>query len=420
MMAAAALAVATLLVVSAVLTAAWESVSHLGRSHVRTLEEEGFTGSDALVSLREREVGAKIAVRLLAGICDLSAVAVLALSGAAGWGLLSPWAGAAVGIGVVLVFGDLLPHAFAARFPVRIALTTAPMLLRVTRVTHPLTRWVAKLEDRPVDDVEGRSSELRDLEAIQKIGEEEGVLEASENLLVERAFRIDELTAWDVMVPRVEIFAWKEALTLGEIVDELAGVPYSRVPVYSDSVDDVTGIVYVREAYERISRGDRDATLGSIAREPFFVPGSLSLTQLLQDFQNRRIHLGIVADEFGGTDGLVTMEDILEELVGEIQDETDREEEAIVTVSDETVECSAQVDVRELEEALDVSLPKVDHRSLNGFILEELGQVPPEGESFRRSGVRFDILEATETQVLRVRLTKLANGHGEEEEAVED
>ena len=117
--------------------------------------------------------------------------------------------------------------------------------------------------------------------------------------------------------------------------------------------------------------------------------------------------MGIVADEFGGTDGLVTLEDVLEELVGEIRDETDIEEEEVVRLSEVALECDAGVDVRELNEALDVILPKAEHRSLNGFILEELGQVPDPGTHFEREDVRIDILEATETQVLRARLTKL-------------
>jgi CBS domain containing-hemolysin-like protein len=233
------------------------------------------------------------------------------------------------------------------------------------------------------------------------------VLEASENLLVERAFRLDELTAWDVMVPRVDIFAWREERRLEEVVDELADVPYSRVPIYRDSVDEVIGIVYVREAYERFTRGERDLTLRDLAREPFFVPGSLSLVQLLQDFQARRIHMGIVADEFGGTDGLVTLEDILEELVGEIVDETDLDEEEIVRVADDVVECDASVDIRDLDELLGVTLPQREHRSLNGFILDELGQVPAAGQGFQTDGVQIDILESSETQVLRARLTRL-------------
>ncbi len=117
--------------------------------------------------------------------------------------------------------------------------------------------------------------------------------------------------------------------------------------------------------------------------------------------------MGIVADEFGGTDGLVTLEDVIEELVGEIRDETDVEEEEIVRLSDDALVCDAGVDVRELNEALDVALPKAEHRSLNGFILEELGHVPIEGAVFEREAVRIEILEATETQVLRARLTKI-------------
>jgi len=267
---------------------------------------------------------------------------------------------------------------------------------------------MARLEERIAGGNEdGLSSEKRELREMQELGEEEGVLEASENLLVERAFRLDELTAWDVMVPRVDIFAWKDDLTLEEVVERLPDVPFSRVPVYAESVDDVTGILYVREAYERVARGDRSVRLRDLARAPFFVPGSLSLAQLLQDFQARRIHMGIVADEFGGTDGLVTLEDVLEELVGEIHDETDVENEEMVQVSPLSLEVDAGIDVRDIDEALDVSLPEAEHRSLNGFILEELGQVPTAGTTFERTGVLIEILEATETKVVRARITKL-------------
>jgi CBS domain containing-hemolysin-like protein len=349
-----------------------------------------------------------MSVRLLTAVFDLSSLGVIALTGVSTWGMASPLFSTIIGVVLVLLVADLIPHILAARRPVRLALSSAPMLLRVARMTRPFTAPFTRLEDRLGGMDESLTTEHRELLELQEIGEEEGVLKESENRLVERAFRLDELTAWDVMVPRVDIFAWKEELTLQDIVAELAAVPYSRVPVYRESVDDVTGIVYVREAYERFVRGDREVALGELARDPFFVPGSLSLTQLLQDFQARRIHMGIVADEFGGTDGLVTLEDILEELVGEIRDETDVEEEEIVRVSDGVVECDAGVDVRDLDDALGVALPKVEHRSLNGFILEELGRVPPAGESFERAGVRIEVLAATETQVLRARLTKLA------------
>jgi putative hemolysin len=399
-------AVAVLLVLSALLTAADAAGSQISASHVRTLQDEGFAGAEALAAMRDDHDGVRASVRLLTMILDLVSISVIVTTGVSRPGAVGPVVGTALGVLIVLLGADLIPRAVAGRRPVRLALSSAPLLVGVVRLMRPLLTRVTRLEDRLGGDGEPRTNELRE---IQEIGEEEGVLEASEKLLVERAFRLDELTAWDVMVPRVDIFSWQEARTLDDIIEELSEVPYSRVPVYNESVDDVTGIVYVREVYERFAKGDREVTLAEIAREPFFVPGSLSLTQLLHDFQARRIHLGIVADEFGGTDGLVTLEDILEELVGEIHDETDVAEEEIVRISDDVVECDAGVDVRDLDDALGVTLPKVEHRSLNGLILEELGQVPAKGESLERAGVRIDILDSSDTQVLRARLTKLVS-----------
>jgi putative hemolysin len=311
------------------------------------------------------------------------------------------------GIVVVHLVADVLPHVLAAYRPIRLALATAPLLLAVVRGTRFLTVPAAVLEERIVGNGEDLTTEERELREMQVIGEQEGVLEESESRLVERAFRLDELTAWDVMIPRVDIFAWKDSTKLEDIIGSLPEVRFSRVPVYRGTIDEITGIVYVREAYERYVQGDRTITLRELARPPFFVPGSLSLTELLQDFQSKRIHMGIVADEFGGTDGLMTLEDVLEELVGEIHDELDLEEVDLVHLSPTTIECDAGVDVRDLNAALDVELPKAEHRSLNGYILEELGHVPLTGAVFERAGVRIEILEATETQVVRARLTKL-------------
>jgi len=209
------------------------------------------------------------------------------------------------------------------------------------------------------------------------------------------------------MTPRVAIFAWQDALTLDEIVGDLEEVPYSRIPVFGESVDDITGILHIREVYESVTSGRGKATLKTLAREAFFVPGSLSLTRLLKDFQARRIHMGIVADEFGGTDGLVTLEDVLEELVGEIVDETDLPEEPLIRISRNEVIADGALDLKEINYAFNVSLPQLEHRSLNGFIIEELGYVPERGESLERQGVRIDVVDATETQVVRARVRKL-------------
>jgi putative hemolysin len=408
MMTIAAVAVVTLLLASAALTAIHDAAFQIASSHVRTLIDEKFDGAEKLSRVREQKQAVQASVRVVTQVFDLAALGIMALTGVSTWGRAGPVASTVIGAFIVVLVADLIPHLIAARRPVRLALTATPILLLVERVARPLTRPVERLEERLGGNREELTDQHRELREIQEIGEEEGVLDEGERRLVERAFRLDEQTAWDVMVPRVDIFAWNEERRLEEVVDELAEVPYSRVPVYRESVDDVTGILYVREAYKSYAGGERDVRLGELARDPFFVPGSLSLTQLLQDFQARRIHMGIVADEFGGTDGLVTLEDILEELVGEIRDETDVEEDEIVRISDDVFECDASVDLRDLAERLDVPLAHTEHRSLNGFILDELGQVPPQGHTFQTDGIRIDILDATETQVLRARLTRVA------------
>jgi CBS domain containing-hemolysin-like protein len=249
-----------------------------------------------------------------------------------------------------------------------------------------------------------------------RLGRQEGVVDVEEHQLVERAFRLDELAAWDVMTPRVDVFSWSDELTLADIIDDLPSVPFSRVPLYHGSVDEITGILYVREAYETFVTGNVDLTLKRVAKEPLFVPGSLSLSHLLRAFQTRRIHMAVVTDEFGGTDGIVTLEDVLEELVGEIVDETDAAEEPRLKIAGDELMADAGVDLREINYAFGTALPQEEHRSLNGLILEELGRVPESGETLELFAVRIEILEATDTHVVRARLRKLPSTELEREE----
>ena len=398
------------LLVSATLTAAQTAVFQVSESRLRTLQYEGFKGAHALAKVRRRAGDVGSSVRMVTGVLNLGSLGIGVATGVLTLGHGGPIPNVIIAVIIVIMFADVLPHFIAARYPVRLALNSGPGLLALIRWTRWISGPVSLLEEALVKNGEEELSiEERELREIQEIGQKEGILEESENLLVERAFRLDELTAWDVMVPRVDIFAWHEDLTLADIVDSLEDVPYSRVPIYRDSVDDVTGILYVREAYERITQGMRDLKLHRVSRVPFFVPGSLSLAQLMRDFQAKRIHMGIVADEFGGIDGLVTLEDVLEELVGEIRDETDVEEEEIRRLSENQIECDAGVDVREINEALKVNLPKLEHRSLNGLILEELGHVPSSGERLLCDGVRIEIIQATETHVVRAQVTRLTD-----------
>jgi len=400
---------AALILLSAFLSASSTAIFSVGGPRIRTLLEEGFKGAQELSDLRTRAGGVQGLLLFLASFSSLLGVGLIT-----GWcALESGFSGLLIGLfgsgAVVLFLGELFPRSFAARRSVRVALAVAPFVLVLERFLGPFLSPFFRLESylARAGGENGSTQEEREVREITSLGQREGVVGMEEHDLVERAFRLDELTAWDVMTPRVAIFAWQDSLTIEEIVGDLGKVPFSRVPVYGESVDDVTGILQVREVFQAYVSGRGSSTLKSLSREPFFVPGSLSLTRLLKDFQARRIHLGIVADEFGGTDGLVTLEDILEELVGEIVDETDLPEEPLIRISRNEVIADGALDLREINYAFNVSLPQLEHRSLNGFIIEELGYVPERGESLESQGVRIDVVDATETQVLRARVRKI-------------
>ncbi|TVP56076.1 MAG: HlyC/CorC family transporter [Gemmatimonadales bacterium] len=412
---------ALFLILSALLSAAESAVFSVSASRLRTLLEEGFRGAETLRRARDVEGGMKASmftlnVTLNAAVAGLvCAWAVLFLNPMA-----ITWVLPLVVLGL-LIISEGVPRLLATRRSIRLALLTAPLLLFLERLTRPLIEPFIRFDDllqrRNGDGLS--SADERELRQLTDLGRREGVVEEEEHQLVERAFRMDEMTAYDIMTPRVDIFGWPDSLTLAEIVPQIRNVPYSRVPVYGDGIDDITGILYIREAYEAFSSGRQDLPLSKLSRDPFFIPGSLTLPRLLKDFQARRIHMGIVADEFGGTDGLVTLEDVIEELVGEIEDETDIAEESFVRISRNEIDVEGGIELREVNYVFNVSLPHLEHRSLNGYLLEEFGHVPAEGERLSIPGIEIEIIEATETQVLRARLTKTHPTTADELEEVE-
>ncbi len=396
-----------LLLVAAGLTATLSAVLKISDSRARILVEEGFAGAAALAGLRTGETGTS-ALGVLRAICSLGAAAAGVAAAAVLWGQRGMWIGGPVVVLGVLLAGEVGPRALSGRRPVRLALAAAPFLHAISRIASSVLFPLFAL-GRLLGRVSGRSEasadELQVREALE-IGADAGIVEADESRLIERAFRLDDLNAWDAMTPRVDILAWQDSRLLSEVLPELEEVPHSRVPVYGESIDDVTGILHVRDAYRAYVAGRRDTPLRKLVREPMFVPGSLSLAKLLAEFRGRRMHMGIVADEFGGTDGLITLEDVLEELVGEIVDETDIDVDPVTEVAPDEILASGAADIREINERFGFELQAGEHRSVNGFILEELGQVPGAGRSFTAGEVHVEVLEATDTQVLKARLRR--------------
>lgn len=400
------------LLLSGLLSAAELAIFSLPEARVRALADQGARGAAALAQLRARPDRVLVLLRLGDALADVAAGALttLIVYGTLDVGYVALAVGGAAF--AVLYFGELLPIGFAVNHGARLALAIATPLRFVSRVLGPVLGVFAFLANLRADRRERGTtlvteSEIRQMTAL---GQSEGAITAHERELVERAFRMDETRAWDIMTPRVDIFAWDGSLRLSDIAAELGITRYSRVPVYDDTIDNVVGVLHVRDAYQALLGGQRDVSLRTLAREPLVVPGSLPLTRLLREFQSRRIHIAIVVDEYGGTDGLVTLEDVIEELVGEINDELDVAEESIIRVSRTEVVAMGDADLREINHYFNSALPQLEHRSLNGYLLDALGRVPEPGEKLERDGVLIEVLEATETQVLRARLRRAGAG----------
>ncbi|HSL70904.1 MAG TPA: hemolysin family protein [Longimicrobiales bacterium] len=402
------LALAFALLMSMVFTATEVALFSLGEARVRALVDEKRRGSASLVQLRSRPEQLLILLRLGDALADVTTGAIAAYLAYLQWNLL----GLAIAIVlitlVVLFLGELLPMAFGMNRSVTIALVMAPPLLWATHLFKfplvALEKLAGIVPDRSANTAaQVTESEIRELTLL---GHSEGAIQEHERQLIERAFRLDETKAWEIMTPRVDIFAWEDTQTLAEIAPLLGTVRFSRVPVYREIIDNISGVLYLRDAHQALLMGQRDVQLCALAREPLIVPGSVTLAKLLRDFQTRRIHMAIVVDEYGGTDGLVTLEDVLEELVGEIVDETDVAEEIITRVSRTELLATGDADLREINHALNTALPQLEHRSLNGYLLEEFGRVPERGESLERDGLSIEVLDATDTQVLRARLKR--------------
>lgn len=402
------LALFVALLLSAFFTAAELSVFSVPQQRIAALVEARQPGSLALAELRSRPGRVLVILRLGDAFADLTAGAITAYLAYLEWNLIGAIVAGVVMAVIIVFIGELAPLSVAMSRGVSVALVIARPLRLLLRffgpVVAPLERLSGVIPLRSLDFVTSLTeTNVRELGVM---GHSAGPIEEHERQLIERAFRLDDTKAWNIMTPRVDIFALEDSMTLAQLAEELDTFRHTRVPVYGENIDDITGIVYRDDVYQALIRGQRDLMLRSLAREPLVVPGSISVTRLLREFQTRHIHLALVVDEYGGTDGVVTLEDVLEELVGEIVDEKDVAEDLITRVSRTEIVAQGDADLRDINDFFDTAFPQLEHRSLNGYLLEELGRVPDAGETLEREGIVIEVLDATETQVVRARLRR--------------
>lgn len=321
--------------------------------------------------------------------------------------------GVAVATGVltiiVLLFGEIVPKTLCAKH--------APMAVQI--LSHPIY-WVEKLfspilyllEPFILKMTGGRGLTVpfvteEELLIMLEAGGKAGVLETEEVKMIKNVFEFTDLTAEDVMTPRNYMFGLNGELTLGEAKEDLFKATYSRIPVYQDNLDNVTGILYRHQALKELAQGNDITRLKDLARPPLFVPEAKPADDLLKQFQQEKRHIAMVVNEFGGVIGLVTTEDLLEEVVGEILDETDITEELIKRIGKNQILVSGRTEVRKINEFLKVELDEEEQNTISGLIQQELGHIPSVGEELQADGCRLIVRDADEKSIKSVQIQKV-------------
>jgi CBS domain containing-hemolysin-like protein len=280
----------------------------------------------------------------------------------------------------------------------------------VTRPVVFLLVTLTRIVTRPFGGLQQTASVSEDeIRALVETGEEQGVLHEQERDMIQGIFDLGDKHVHDVMIPRTDIRLIDVETPGDRVFEQVVAVGHSRIPVYEGTPDQIMGILYVKDMFRKLARGEKDVSLRQYLRPAHFVPETKRVDELLAEMQRNKLHMAIVVDEYGGTAGLVTIEDLVEEIVGEIRDEYEAEQELIIPVSEREALMDGRVPFDDVRDAFELDLePSEDYDTLGGFIVHELGRLPRQGEDVRCDGVRFVVESIEARRIRRVRVTREA------------
>jgi CBS domain containing-hemolysin-like protein len=387
------------------------SLVYIDRARLRHMLEAGTPRADALTRLLAEPTST------LSTILVVHTLSLCTAAAAAFWLDLDLWYTSAPWVPIVLALLELLVlllvqflgRVVAVARPEPVALTfvrPVELLIRLFFIVlvplNALDVWVRRLlgvqrgltpadaEDRLRHLVEGNTD-----------------LEEDEREMIASVIELGEQPVREIMVPRIDIVAVPDSSSVRDVLDRIVESGHSRIPTYDSTIDNITGVVYAKDLLKFLRDGSQSAPVKPLAREATYVPETKKVDELLHEMQQRHVHLAVVVDEYGGTAGLITIEDLIEEIVGEIQDEYDVEEAMIEEVSDHEALFDARVSIRDVNDTLDLEIEDEDFDTLGGLLYHELGKVPNVGDEVRVDGALVKVLTTTGRRVRKVRVTKV-------------
>ena len=372
-----------LFVICVLLTAFFSSsevaLISITRAKVRTLVNEGRPGSDAVAALKESPehllitilIGNTVVTTASASIATAVAIQIF---GDIGVGIATGFV-----IIMLLVFGEIGPKIYAARASDSFALTIAPLILFLSRIFTPVIWFVERISPRFGIGKEIAEPSLTEEEIKEwiDVGKEDGTIEQAEQDMLYSVLEFADTTAREIMTPRVDVIAMEDTVSFEEAIRIFNEAGFSRIPVYHDQIDNITGILNVKDVFSAMVSHRKDSTIKEVMYDPMFVPETKKIDDLLKELQVHRVQMAIVIDEYSSFVGIATVEDILEELVGDIMDEYDKEEPDIQNISDGVFVVDAQMWVEDINERMEIDLPVDEsYETVGGLIIDRLGHIP--------------------------------------------
>ncbi len=324
---------------------------------------------------------------------------------------------------VTLVVGEITPKSIALQHAERIALLTAGPLTYISYMTAPLVKlitWSSNLLMRPLGGAATFAPPIlseEELKMLVEAGEEEGVIEEEEREMIHSIFEFTDTVVRKVMTPRIDIKAVEVNETVDDLMEVIMTEGHSRIPVYDDTIDNIVGIVHAKDLLRAMHQNGKKVTIRELMRPPYVIPENKKVDELLAEFKKTKVQMAIVVDEYGGTAGLVTIEDLLEEIVGDIMDEYDVEEPMVEMIDEDTAIVDARMPIDEINELLDVKLPEEEFDTIGGLVFGLLGKEPQQGDCEEYQNVDLTVERTDGRRIQKVKVVRTERTLYEESEA---
>jgi putative hemolysin len=414
------LALIGLLVLSAFFSSSETAFVSLQQIRIRHLEHIGARGIHRVRRLFDRSEETLVTILIGNNLVNTGSAALATVIASQ---FLGAQAGALVATVLItlalLIFGEITPKTIAIRHGERMAQLYAPLLELFNLLFKPVAivmTWIASA----VASLAGASSRDRalsqdEIRTVIMMGEEAGVLRQAETEILRNVLKLEQTEVSEVMMPRISVTGVQADESISEIAQTIAVKGYTQMPVYEDDLDNIIGVVHAKDILLRAHSGDTAMRARDAMRSALFVPETKTIVSMLNEMRERRTQMAIIVDEYGGTAGIVTLEDLIEEVVGEITSEYGTERRLIRSISQNEAVVDAGISISDFEEAMDIELPVEDADTLGGYIFEQLGRIPDPGDTFESDELRIHILSMSGQRINMVRVTRLTQPANNEE-----